>query len=413
MNLTIRFFIICLSFLSMASVGFGNPICKKVFSKNQKLNLEVKKVGPGPVAEYIDPGAVVLSAFFPNQYLLSMHREIISHLPEHVRALILLPKREKKDPQGNQVTTDMYEEEFQDLLKEKKVEFVFVPLKKDYDIYQHGNWTRDFLSQFAIDKDGQILFMNFKYSRKDADNTDDVVQPILAKEIEKATGRKVKTMDIPVYFEWGNIASDGTGHVFISERVIKNNQALGLTTNEILSWFKKLFGQEVTAHIIKDISSESTGHMDMYMKFLDGQNVLVAKAPEEFHEWNEPLDLLAKNLKSIGKTVTRVDIAVDANEIKLVEKLSKSDRLEALKKIPFRSYTNSLVTQDVAQVPRYDSDLDNLKKFDSEALKIYQDVFGFKTFQVGSQYSIVDGGSIHCLSSVIPNFTEIIKKISK
>ena len=418
MNFLLKFSFLSLVIVSLSGQSFANSSCSKVFRENgklnlnRKLNLDVETVLPGPIAEYIDPGLVVLSGFFLNPYLIEMHRAIISHLPEGVRALMLLPKPEKSDPNGDRAITEIYEQDFKDLIQANKVEFVLVPLKKNYDVNQHGNWTRDFLSQFAVDKQGQILLMNFKYGRPDADNTDAFVQKYLVEKIERASGKKIKTLNVPFYFEWGNISTDGEGNVFVSERVLQNNAADNISEKKVSDWFRGVFGEHTELHFVKDVATESTGHVDMYMKFLDAKNVLVAKAPEEFKEWNQALDLLAKQLEGLGKTVQRIEMALDSKEIDLLENSSKKDREETLKRIPFRSYTNSVATKDIAEIPHYDSESDNLKKFDANALKIYQK-FGLKAYQIGSQSSIVDGGSIHCLSSVIPNFEKIISKLFK
>ncbi len=360
-------------------------------------------LAPGPITEFLPQDYLILSVFDFNGYIEPIHAKIISHLPKGSNVLILIPEFKKENPWFSPSIEDYKKTlaktvpNFEELVEAGRIEFLGVPKPDDFDPSEHGNWTRDFMSQIIVDKNGKIKFLNLTYHRKSADSTDAWLQNLIMKRYQKKLGIKIEHLDLPFYFEWGNYTSDGRGHFFVSEKIFDINKQLGITITkkQVNVWIKEIFGPHSKVFWMKPLKKEGTGHVDMFMKFLDPYRVLVPKTERSL--WKADFDSKAQTLINLGYEVTRVEMAIDESEMEN-------------EIVPFRSYTNSLILGKTAYVPKYDSQSDTLSKQDQLASAMYRSL-GFTVIMVDASSSIRCGGALHCLSSTLPALGGLMKYI--
>lgn len=282
-------------------------------------------------------------------------------------------------------------------IKSGRIEIVEVPVGKDFNGWSdHGNWSRDFVSQLALGKDGKLKFLNMKYHRESADRSDDFIQSYLAKKYERLLGYQIEVIDVPFYFEWGNFTTDGRGNFFVSEKVfeINNKFKLSLDKRSVGKWIRETFGSQSKIVWITPPKAESTGHVDMIMKFLDSKRVLIVKT--DFKLWKNYLERLASDMESRGYEVHRIEMGFSEDEI------------QNSRWAQFRSYTNSLIIGNTVYVPQYDDANLTIASKDELARKLYRSL-GYQMIKIDSSTSINAGGAVHCLTCNIPNLTNFAR----
>lgn len=362
-----------------------------------------KKIGPGPIPEFAKQDYIIMSYFTPDDFSFPLQLKIISNLPKDTKALILIPNSKSKKSYYYQFAQS-YREEIshrflflESYIKSGRIELLEVPVANDFNGWRdHGNWTRDFMSQLIIDKTGKIKFLNLKYHRETADTTDSFVQDYLIAKYEKQIGYKIEKIDVPFYFEWGNFTTDGKGHFFVSEKVFEINGHFEskISKIQVNKWLREHFGNNSKITWIKPPRDENTGHVDMMMKFLDSERVLVAQT--EHPTWKKHLDKIAQTMKERGYQVYRIDMALTDQEIANTQWAQ------------FRSYTNALIVDNTVYIPQFDDSSIFLAKKDEAARKTYRSL-GFNVILVNNASSINAGGAAHCLTSTIPKLTNLIR----
>lgn len=362
-----------------------------------------KKIGPGPIPEFAKQDYIVMSLFSNDDFTFPLQTKIISNLPKDTKALILVPSSPDKDSYYHNFS-ESYRDELskhflflESYIKTGRVELLEVPVANDFNGWSdHGNWTRDFMSQLTIDKTGKIKFLNLKYHRETADKTDSFVQEFLIAKYEKQLGYKIERIDVPFYFEWGNFTTDGKGHFFVSEKIFEINERFDAKTNktQVNKWLREQFGTRSKITWIKPPKEENTGHVDMMMKFIDSERVLVAQT--EHPTWKKHLDKIALTMQERGYQVHRIDMGLTDQEI------ANNQWAQ------FRSYTNALIVDKTVYVPQFDDPSLFLANKDRAARKVYRSL-GFNVLLVNNSSSINAGGAAHCLTSTIPKLTNLIR----
>lgn len=362
-----------------------------------------KKVGFGPIPEFVNQDYIIMTYFSPDDFSFPLQVKIISNLPPQTKALILVPSSKNKNSYFYEFAAN-YRQELsskylflESYIKSGRIEILEVPVADNFDGWSdHGNWTRDFMSQLVIDKSGKIKFLNLNYHRKSADVTDNYVQDYFIEKYEKQLGYKIERLDVPFYFEWGNFTSDGQGHFFVSEKIFEINERFSHKINKIQvnKWVRENFGNQSKITWLRPLREENTGHVDLMMKFLDSHRVLVAQT--EHPTWKKQLDKVAAELELKGYQVHRIEMGFTNQEI------------ENKSWAQYRSYTNSLIVNKTVYVPQYDDPSLFLSAKDHAASKVYRSL-GYNVILVNNSSSINAGGAAHCLTSTIPKLTNLIK----
>lgn len=198
--------------------------------------------------------------------------------------------------------------------------------------------------------------------------------------------------NFPIQIEGGNLMFDGLKRGFASMRVLSQNPqySAAMLRNIFIDRF------QVDDFVFLENLNNSGGgiwkHIDMWMKVLDYETILVSSYPEYLPDYpviEQNVVYLRGLLNAFGKpyTIIRIPAPPKANGTWAT---TQNDEM--------RTYTNSLIINNTVIVPSY-----NLPEYDNLAKEIYQQAMpGYKIVMVDSRNLTPLGGAIHCITREIP-----------
>ncbi|MCX8010714.1 MAG: agmatine deiminase family protein, partial [Ignavibacteria bacterium] len=185
----------------------------------------------------------------------------------------------------------------------------------------------------------------------------------------------------------GNFMTDGHGTGFSSKLVLQENSSK--TEAQIDSIMKNFMG--INRFIKMDnLPYDKIHHIDMHMKLLDEETLLVGQYPEGIADGPQielNLQYVLNNFKTcFGRNfkVIRIPMPPDAQG-----------------RYPhqggdYRTYTNSVFVNKTVIVPTYEL------KYDTTALRIYREALpGYNIVGINSNQMISASGAIHCITKEI------------
>lgn len=243
-------------------------------------------------------------------------------------------------------------------------------------------WIRDYGPIFLYPSTGsEGGLVDFRYY--DSRPNDDAVP----QEIATASGmlRVNRQTRLSVYASGGNINVDGRGVVAFSTRTYDNNpqQPSAMVDAKIQSAL-----QAPLAIVPEDPALDGTGHVDMFMKMVGPDTVLCARYNEDQTDYqiledNALLLEQSTNGDGVPWTVVRIpqpDVYYVGFVVPIV-----------------RTYTNSVIVNDVVIVPTYGI------PEDSEALAVYAAVLpGRRIVPLDANDIIEMAGAWHCVTMEYP-----------
>lgn len=190
-----------------------------------------------------------------------------------------------------------------------------------------------------------------------------------------------------LYFSGGNFMVDGHGTGFASRELLYSN----ITRNEgdIDAMFDTFMGVKRFIKL-ETLPDDPLNHIDMYMKLLDEETLLVG----EFPEFVESSKIINRNIAYIQQNfgtcfgrpykIVRIPMAPFATG-----SYFGTDG-------QFQSYTNSLIVNKTVIVPTYNHALDAV------ALDIYREAMpGYNVVGINCETIIHHQGAIHCITKEI------------
>ena len=247
-------------------------------------------------------------------------------------------------------------------------------------------WIRDYGPQIIASLDspqGGVVDFHYSNSRKLDDKT-----PVIV-----ALGLHLPYVDRQhtevVYTEGGNLNHDGFGAVVYSQRTYKRNP--GVPPQEIDRRILSAF-QAVKGIVPKDLSLDGTGHVDMFMKIVRPDTVLVG----QYKPYQVDYEALESNAALLARETN------GRGDPWRVVRIVQPDIYYAQFLLPVvRTYTNSLIVNDYVIVPVYGIPEDD------EALAVYRDVLPGKTLvPLDAREIIPSGGAWHCVTMEVAVPTE-------
>ncbi len=195
----------------------------------------------------------------------------------------------------------------------------------------------------------------------------------------------------------GNFMSDGHGTAFCSKLVLNENASGGgfnnnLSEADVDSIMKKYMG--INRYIKMDILPyDGIHHIDMHMKLLDEETLLVGQYPDGVSDGPQieaNLQYVLNNFQSCFNRPYKV--------IRIPQPPSQSGNYPGQ---PFgngyyRTYTNALICNDYILVPSY------YQKYDTTATRIWnQSMPGYKVKFIDCNDIIAYSGALHCITHEI------------
>lgn len=311
---------------------------------------------------------------------------------------------------------------------------------KSIQVATESLWARDWAPLMTIPNTeyvGQAIdvrMLDAKYlSQRPID--DSVPQQIQASLLEQANaipGWQFRLQDLPVYMEGGNIMCSRK-HCFLTEEVLIQNSAEvvgkeAIKAPQIVAALERYLDQQVW--LVPRMPRESTGHLDMWAKLLNPNTLLIAELSQQ------TLDYVPAELRADYQQVSdflEAQVSGKTRDGKLVANalgplMKRLNPELKILRIPmpapgfygeseiFRSYTNSLLVNGKAIVPRYQRmggvgyyypDRALIADYEARVESLYQQA-GYQVFWLNADYLIQDGGAWHCATMQVPQVLETI-----
>ena len=245
-------------------------------------------------------------------------------------------------------------------INEDKLRFIVHEnvINGDFAASAGPQWTRDWGPFSQFDKNGDHyladpLFLGYPLGSDDCDSELDVTT--LYQEVEDndevveelAEKLGVAHKVIPLHVTGGNIMFDGKGTAMITCLTIKENEANGISQEELKSRLKELLGVD-TFHVIPNFEDYGIQHIDCLLKFVSEDTVLIARPPESSHlfERYEKIVAIVSKLKTNSGLPYKI-LRIDAGETNVKgEDTEKGEEGIA-------AYTNSLILNKRVFVPLF------------------------------------------------------------
>jgi len=244
-------------------------------------------------------------------------------------------------------------------------------------------WMRDYGPNFIYESDGPrwgVVDFHYYNSRPADDDTPLVI----------ASAMNVPVMDRQfsnvVHTEGGNLNRDGVGCVVFSERTYSNNG--GVNHDVIDARIKTAFNAN-KALVPEDPSLDGTGHVDMFLKIVDEDTVVVAQYDPDEKDYQ-----ILEDAATLFMSETN-----GAGVPWEVHRIWQPDVYYIFFIFPVvRTYTNSLVVNDVVMLPVFDI------PYDAQAVAVYEALYPGRTIvPINAEVIIESGGAWHCVTMEYPD----------
>ena len=204
-----------------------------------------------------------------------------------------------------------------------------------------------------------------------------------------------------LYFEGGNLMSDGRGNLFTTTRVYDWNP--DLTPPEVDASLKETFGVH-TIHALdfaKDDEGEpldNTGHIDMFAKIVDPCHVIVAQTHSAvYRDITQAAADYFEQLPCAGApdgTLYQVHRVKGWN---VAEDMYDDEGNKSWTRNTWYTYSNSLIVNDVVILPSYTGG------DDAEAMLVYKTASPQRSvYTVNMDHPILENGAVHCMTRQLP-----------
>ncbi|WP_394849495.1 agmatine deiminase family protein [Pendulispora brunnea] len=248
-------------------------------------------------------------------------------------------------------------------------------LNIDYD----SIWSRDYGPVGIYEPTKALGIVDTKY-RHYASRVDDD-----AMSCKIATQLNAQCHTTSLILDGGNYMTDGKGNAFLSSRVYNWNSSLSRA--QVDSLLKSYLGA-TTIHILDYAATsggapaDGTGHIDMFAKLVGDCKVVVAQSTNE--PYKSATDKAANYFANLSCGSGRYQVT-------RVKGWSSGGT--------WYTYTNSLIVNKTVIIPFYNSNTEN-----QAAVQAYKSALpDYNVVGVNSEATIVEGGSIHCITKEIPS----------
>ncbi|MEZ4951774.1 MAG: agmatine deiminase family protein [Saprospiraceae bacterium] len=257
-------------------------------------------------------------------------------------------------------------------------------------------WIRDFGAHCAYLNDVEsLVLVDWKYEPQ-FQNADVKVSEAMGVVLEAP----VYTTTLQPYdlkLDGGNFLTDGNGMAFSSTHVLDDNAYPAGQIDLILQDF---MGIDLYPKLPK-LTFDVTHHVDMHMKLLDEETLLVGQYPEgvaDGPQIEDNVDWFVKNIKTTFGTDYKVErIIMPPDEFGNYPDSSNNCSLN-LGLGCYYTYTNALFINDLILVPIYFEGTGS----DIEALETWRRLMpGYEVVGIDCREIIREYGAIHCVTKEI------------
>ncbi len=242
-------------------------------------------------------------------------------------------------------------------------------------------WIRDYGPWTAYsDMAGDLNIIDWIYNRPRP--YDDLIPVVLADYIDVPIYEAIQPPNDLIH-TGGNFFVDGHGSAFSSELILEENP--NKTEDEIDAIIAAYLGIERYVKM-ETLPYDVIHHIDMHMKLLDEETLLVGQYPlgvADGPQIEENLEYLLSNFQSCyGRPYNVVRILMPPGPNGQYPNAGDD----------YRTYTNSIIINKTVIVPTYET------QYDTTALRIYRNAMpGYNVVGIESNSIIPMLGAIHCI----------------
>jgi agmatine/peptidylarginine deiminase len=242
-------------------------------------------------------------------------------------------------------------------------------------------WIRDYGPWTAYAEDTDSLFIiDWIYNRPRP--ADDVI-PVFFANVINAPIYQTTVAPNNLVHTGGNFMADGHGKGFSSKLILNENP--GKTEAEIDTIMKKYLG--ISRYIkMENLPYDVIHHIDMHMKLLDEETLLVGEYPPGVADGPQieaNLQYILNNFQTCyGRPYKVVRIPMPPDQLGHYPNTGGD----------YRTYTNSMIINKTVIIPTYEY------QYDTTAFRIYRETMpGYKIVGINSNSIIPLLGTIHCI----------------
>jgi agmatine deiminase len=277
------------------------------------------------------------------------------------------------------------------------------PLTKNYKFFiADGDdwWIRDFgPNGIYYGNQDNIAFVDLKYY--DGRDKDNLFPKVLAQKLG------YPNYESTLYAEGGNLVTDGFGKLFYSRMVTDFNTASGVhlpkwSFNQTTDTIKNLFNSTQPINLPSLKCDGGTEHIDLYMKLIDEQTMIVAQYPSQVIavdrqtiEDNYQTIAAMKSTYNRPFRIYRIPMPTndDGTYATTCEKIDSDAR----------TFINGITANTIFIYPSYSDDIDGNKVQTDSVTRLFKKIMpGYKIIPIDSRAMTTGGGAIHCITQQIP-----------
>ncbi len=263
---------------------------------------------------------------------------------------------------------------------------------------QGDGWygTRDWAAFAVFDASGQCHLVDGRYIDYPASEPDPDASLYWLSKLENldfqpddrapaavARALGLPRIELPIALTGGAVDTDGLGAAIIAEAVLRENEALGVSSEQFLSICRSALGIDRVI-VVPNYEDLGVHHVDCLLKFLDAERILVKRPPRDhsqFERVERVVKVLAQHTSASGRQyeIVRIDAPRYSGE-------------------DLANYTNSLILNQRVYVPLFGIEADE------QALATWREAMpGYEV--LGFEYGGPDGwtytDALHCRTKAI------------
>jgi agmatine deiminase len=247
-------------------------------------------------------------------------------------------------------------------------------------------WVRDYGPQSVYLENGDLAFIDWLYNRPRPQ--DNAIPQYMANylglpfyQMGGSSGQLITT--------GGNFMADGHDDGYSSKLVLVENPSYNETQ---IDQIKHSF-MGINPYIkMEELPYDYISHIDMHMKLLDEETLLVGQFPAGVSDGpyiEANLQYLLDNYKT--------KFGNDFKVIRIPMVPSTTGQWPLGNNVPYRTYTNALILNNIVLVPQYYN-----ATLNAQAIAIYQDAMpGYEVYGINMENVIPYSGAIHCITREI------------
>ncbi len=277
------------------------------------------------------------------------------------------------------------------------------PLTRNYRFFVTTGddwWMRDYGPNgiYYGSKDS-VGFVDLKYY--DGRNADNIFPRYLASKLGYLN------IESRLNAEGGNLVPDGFGKLFYSSVVTEVNTLSTIHSpqwnfNQTTDTVKNLFNITEPVNLPSLLCDGGTGHIDLYMKLIDEQTMIVAKYPDtvtagDRQKIEDSYQVISAMKSTYNRPFRIYRIPMPTNDDGSYARTCTQLNNDA------RTYVNGITANKTFIYPSYSDDVDGNKQQTAEATTLFKKLMpGYKVVPIDSRALTPGGGAIHCITMQIP-----------